>query len=216
MLIIEANSHIADDWHIVGAGDVDGYILGVCAAVGVVDGDGEHSDDRLVGGEEVEVGLADRVVPVDGAVVDIARVGTDGEGILDREDDMGIKGRVKAGPADASIYDEQNNVCIAKDMKKKGVKFQPADKSAGSRKQGWEQIRKLMKGAVPVAEGLPREKKGLFVTANCLQFLITVPSLSRSDKDPDDVNTEAEDHIADETRYRCRAKLRGGVSQEDF
>jgi hypothetical protein len=31
-----------------------------------------------------------------------------------------------------------------------------------------------------------------------------VPVLPRDEKDPDDVDTEAEDHVADEARYRCR------------
>jgi len=140
------------------------------------------------------------------------------DGIVDREDDMGIKGRVKPGPADASIYDVENDVCIATDMKKQGVRFLPADKSPGSRKQGWEQVRKKMKGSVRPSTGEPRELPGLFISARCLQFLETVPSLARSDKDLDDVNTEAEDHIADEVRYRCRGKLRGekDVTQRSF
>jgi hypothetical protein len=42
------------------------------------------------------------------------------------------------------------------------------------------------------------------VLDRCHQFIETVPSLPRDEKDPDDVNTNAEDHIADETRYRVR------------
>lgn len=33
--------------------------------------------------------------------------------------------------------------------------------------------------------------------------------MPRDDKDLDDVNTEAEDHIGDAIRYRVRKKLRG-------
>ncbi|CAN0052047.1 unnamed protein product, partial [Chrysoparadoxa australica] len=32
----------------------------------------------------------------------------------------------------------------------------------------------------------------------------TVPVLPRDEKEPDDINTEAEDHCADETRYKVR------------
>jgi hypothetical protein len=55
--------------------------------------------------------------------------------------------------------------------------------------------------------GKPRELPGLFVMDHCEQFLRTVPSLPRSEKDPDDVDTDAEDHIGDEARYRVRARL---------
>ena len=126
------------------------------------------------------------------------------QGILDREDDLGIAGRVRPGPADTSIFDEENGVSIARDMLSKKVSWEKADKSPGSRKQGWEAIRKMLKGALPPPGGGPREEPGLFVLDRCHQFIETVPSLPRDEKDPDDVNTNAEDHIADETRYRVR------------
>lgn len=131
------------------------------------------------------------------------------QGIIDREEDMGLSGRVKPGPADSSIFDTENGNNVAKDMEAKGVRWQAADKGPGSRKQGWEQIRKMLKGALPPPQGGPREVPGLFVFDRCDQFLETVPTLPRSDKDLDDVDTDAEDHIGDEVRYRVRRKLRG-------
>lgn len=125
-------------------------------------------------------------------------------GIREREDDFGLRGRVYPGPADSSIFDKEDGHCIADDMRKKSVSWLPADKKAGSRKQGWEQIRKRLKGAKRAAPGLPREEPGLFVRSSCEQFLRTVPVLPRSDKDLDDVDTDAEDHIGDDTRYRVR------------
>ena len=44
-----------------------------------------------------------------------------------------------------------------------------------------------------------------FVGDECPQFLRTVLSLPRDEKDMDDVDTDAEDHIGDEVRYRIRA-----------
>ena len=137
------------------------------------------------------------------------------QGILDREEDFGIAGRVRPGPADTSIFDEENGVSIAKDMLTKKVSWEKADKSPGSRKQGWEAIRKMLKGALPPPAGGPREEPGLFVLDRCQQFIETVPSLPRDDKDPDDVNTNAEDHIADEVRYRVR-HLRKKVGSGGF
>lgn len=131
------------------------------------------------------------------------------QGIVDRETDWGIRARTGAGVADASIFDVEDGNSIAKNMEGKGVRWQPADKSAGSRKHGWELMRKMLNGAKPPKLGGVREEAGLFITNNCLQTIETLPVLPRSDNDPDDVDTEAEDHLADAMRYRVRKKIRG-------
>ena len=89
-------------------------------------------------------------------------------------------------------------------MESAGVRWAKADKGPGSRKQGWEQMRKWFKNAIP--QGGHRDEPGMFILERCSQFRRTVPVLPRSDKDPDDVNTESEDHTGDEARYRLRHK----------
>lgn len=122
-------------------------------------------------------------------------------GIREREDAMGLRGRVRPGPADTSIFDDyEPGRSVAGDMKSKGIRWTEADKGPGSRHQGWEQIRTYLQNA---ASG---EGPGLFVLARCAQFMRTVPVLPRSNKDLDDVDSDAEDHIGDETRYRLRFK----------
>jgi hypothetical protein len=63
-----------------------------------------------------------------------------------------------------------------------------------------------------VIQTLPREYPGLFVTTDCGQFLRTVPVLPRDDKNMDDVDTNAEDHVGDETRYIVRAVGKTGAT----
>lgn len=127
------------------------------------------------------------------------------DGILEREEAMGIRARVRPGPADASIFDEQNGKSIAGDMAKRSVHWEVADRSSGSRKQGWQQIRTMLDGAHPPKEhDQRRERSGLFVLDTCDQFLRTFPVASRDDRDLDDIDTEIEDHIPDEVRYRVR------------
>ena len=135
-------------------------------------------------------------------------------GIVEREVRMGLQGRVSPGPADSSIYDAENGNCIATDMERpvrledgrqySGVFWERADKSPGSRKTGWDQLRQALRNARPENPGQPREAPGLFVFRGCDQFRRTMPVLPRDSKDPDDVDTTAEDHIADEVRYRVR------------
>ena len=134
-------------------------------------------------------------------------------GILRRELDWGIHGRVIDGPADASIFSVENGVSIADDMAQRvridgvlydGIYWDPSDKSPGSRKQGWQLLRqRLANGKRRGHE--PREHPGLFIFKEyCPHFLRTIPVLPRDDQDLDDVDTQVEDHIADELRYRLR------------
>lgn len=144
------------------------------------------------------------------------------EGITSRELKWDIYNRCKPGPADGSIWDDVNGVCIARDMAKKrrvngkvrkGVSFVRADKSAGTRKGGWEMMRIAIANAQPNDNGYPREEAGLFVFRNCDQFIRTIPSLPRDTVDMDDVDTHAEDHIADEARYvilSCGNRFKSG------
>jgi hypothetical protein len=144
------------------------------------------------------------------------------KGIIERELDWKLRGRVKPGPADSSIFAAENGVSIGVDMAKSvmvngkrynGIQWNRADKSPGSRKAGWELVRKMFTAA---AAGSPREFPGLFVCRRCDQFIRTMPVLPRDlNKDPDDVDTTAEDHIADEVRYRVRfsgQRTRGGAT----
>lgn len=141
-------------------------------------------------------------------------------GIIERELGWGIHGRVKVGPADSAIFDEASgatantNTSIATEMKKpvfingksySGVVWEPCSKGKGSRKNGWQVVRQRLKDALPTGRG-PREKAGMFVFRENVQWLRTVPSLPRSDKDLDDVDTDVEDHSGDATRYKATKK----------
>jgi hypothetical protein len=151
-------------------------------------------------------------------VPDIAR------GIIEREikwgyrDPQGRWSKVRRGPADTQIFDDvnDNNATIANDfakpvllngVKHKGVYWEPADKGPGSRKQGWEQVRKRLK-ATKRPEGGYREVPGLFICSNNTHWLRCVPVLPRDEKDIDDVDDESEDHNGDETRYMLRFEPR--------
>lgn len=126
------------------------------------------------------------------------------DGIVKHQTDYGFHDRVKAGPADSSIFDETNGDSPAKIQERHKVKWEKADKAPGSRKRGWQ----LLRGRLLASLAERMEEPGLFVFDNCRQFIRTIPVLPRDDKDPDDIDTDAEDHIADETRYRILAVKR--------
>lgn len=149
-------------------------------------------------------------------------------GIVERELAMGIYGRVLPGPADNSIWDTENGNSIAVDMAKsvkvngsiyKGVSWIRSDKSPGSRKSGWEKCRLYLKNALPyqIVNGIKtfilREKPGMYAFNTCKMFIDLFPILPRDEEDMDDVDTDAEDHIGDEVRYKIlglKMGARGG------
>lgn len=139
-------------------------------------------------------------------------------GIIQREIGMGLYGRVQPGPADNSIWDVENGNSIAADMGKPvrvegkkypGVKWTRSNKSPGSRIAGWEKVRRYLSNArrqymklkgkkIPI----PREKPGMFIFNTCTMFIDLFPILPRDEVKQDDVDTDAEDHIGDEVRYK--------------
>lgn len=130
--------------------------------------------------------------------------------ILEKQEFLGLTRRIQPGPADNSIFDASGRSSIASDMERLGIRWQRSDKSPGSRKRGWVLLRQLLKG------GLTRETPGLFVFRECAQFIRTIPTLPRDARDPDDIDTAAEDHVADETRYRILAVSRRSHSGGAF
>lgn len=143
-------------------------------------------------------------------------------GIIVKEIQMGLYGRVRPGPADNSIWDVKDGNSTAATMEKAveingkiypGIVWLRSDKSAGSRKAGWKRIREYLASAVPKPDNpTSRESPAVFVFSTCKYFIDLVPTLPRDEDDMDDVDTESEDHIGDEFRYRVLHEARSGKS----
>ena len=126
--------------------------------------------------------------------------------ILEKERSLGLRGRVKPGPADNSIFDSAGCASIASEMERAGVRWQRSDKTPGSRRRGWVLLRQLLCNA------RTKEAPSLRVFSCCTHFIRTIPVLQRSERDADDIDTTAEDHTADETRYRILANTKRTTS----
>lgn len=139
-----------------------------------------------------------------------------GKGIAEREkkirEAFGITQPIVPGPADSSIFDsEPGKQSIAQGIDKGygRICFIAADKRPGSRKNGLAVVRRMLQAAL--VERM--EEAGLFVFETCTDgFIRTVPVVPRNEHDPDDVDSDAEDHAFDETRYRVTAPKIGAVS----
>jgi hypothetical protein len=86
-------------------------------------------------------------------------------------------------------------------MFRAGVAWRRADNARvarGGAMGGWDQLRARISGD----EAGPQ----LVVFSTCRDFLRTVPVLQHDPARPEDVDTESEDHVADETRYACMSR----------
>ena len=123
-------------------------------------------------------------------------------GILEREkallDSEWIKTKPHAGCADNQIYNvtDKDTDTIAKKMEACGVEWVRSDKSAGSRINGLQLLRDRLRNS------LKHEGISIYFTDNCRGAISTLPVLPRDEKNQEDVDTKAEDHVYDEVRYR--------------
>lgn len=127
--------------------------------------------------------------------VDVAK------GIKERERSM--RCRVHQGPADSAIFAKQNGNCIADDMASEGVLWNAADKGPGSRVNGLEKVRAMLKAA---KQDRP-EEAGMYSFSHCIHFTRTMPVLPRSEVNREDVDSASEDHTYDESRYRANSPV---------
>jgi hypothetical protein len=138
-----------------------------------------------------------------------------GVAMANKEIATGLAERIKAGPADSSIFDltkfrnmytsihsemlnGYNSVYKEHTGRQRGELFHPADKSPGSRIKGLEVMRTLFKNSTKEI----LEDRGLFIFNKCIAFKATVPTIQRDARNMEDVNSEGPDHCYDECRYR--------------
>lgn len=122
-----------------------------------------------------------------------------GEKLRKLEEGWKLHKRVEKGPADNQIFDaDAHGKTIAEAMESHGIKFRRSDKRAGSRVTGWERMRTMLEAS---AEDVP-DRPGIWVfERECPAFLRFIPTAPRDEKKLDDIDTDSEDHVADETRY---------------
>jgi hypothetical protein len=100
---------------------------------------------------------------------------------------------------------ESTALCVAAQHEKAAVPRDVVIRDVDSR----QELRKRLKACLDK----PMESAGMFVFDTCRDFVRTVPVLPRDERNPDDIDDESEDHIADEVRYRVmhrRATIKVG------
>lgn len=126
------------------------------------------------------------------------------QGILARERGQ----KLEYGVADPSIFSNNGGPSIAEMMLIEGCAWFRAD---NARQAGWEQMRKRLSAVDPL----------LYFHESCEAIIRTLPYLQHDEKNNEDIDTDAEDHAADETRYFVMSRpqvkdLKRGLGQIDL
>ena len=107
-----------------------------------------------------------------------------------------LSGKRITGIADPAIWDAETGESIAQTAARHQVYFQPGDHK---RLPGWMQVHYRLSMD---ENGCPM----LYVFKNCRAFIRTMPLLQYDGTNCEDVDTDGEDHVADETRYFCMSR----------
>ena len=116
-----------------------------------------------------------------------------------------LKGKDIKGVADPSIWDQSRGPSIAEMAAKEGIYFTPGD---NARIPGWMQCHYRLQFD---EEGYPR----MYVFDTCKAFIRTIPLLEYDDHKVEDLDTEGEDHVADEWRYMCMSRPIKPIKHEE-
>lgn len=123
-----------------------------------------------------------------------------GEGLRERERDD----EVSYGVMDPAAFAEDGGPSLVERIQKAAdheVIFRRADNKRVAAKGamgGWDAMRARMKGQ----DGRPM----IYCFSTCTDSIRTIPTLQHDKTRPEDLDTDAEDHAADEWRYACMSK----------
>lgn len=111
------------------------------------------------------------------------------------------------GVLDPAAFAQDGGPSIAERMRQgttgsNGCTFRPADNkrvTARGAMGGWDQMRARLDGD---EDGRPM----LYFFETCIHAIRTIPALQHDENRPEDLNSDMEDHAADEVRYACMSR----------
>ena len=110
---------------------------------------------------------------------------------------------IRYGILDASTWAKRGDIgpSIAETMIQQGCKWRPSDRTPRSRISGKLEIHKRLK-----LNDDKKKEPGLRIFSTCRNLIRTLPILPLDDTNPEDINTDVEDHAYDALRYGCMSR----------
>jgi len=124
--------------------------------------------------------------------------------ILDVESDDGT---IRYGVLDSSLWHKRGDTgpSLAEQMIMKGCRWRPSDRSKGSRVSGKNEIHRRLQ-----VDEFTEEPQLVFFST-CTNCIAQIPSLPLDKRNPEDVDTNAEDHLYDAIRYGIMTRPRSSL-----
>jgi hypothetical protein len=124
--------------------------------------------------------------------------------VLEAERNDGV---IRYGVLDSSCWAKRGDTgpSIAETMIMEGCRWRPADRSAGSRVAGKQQLHRRLQ--MDPFTDMPK----MVITSNCVNTIAQLPVLPLDKKNPEDIDTKSVDHIYDAIRYGIMSRPRSNL-----
>jgi len=116
-------------------------------------------------------------------------------------------GTIRYGVLDSSLWHNRGDTgpSLAEQMNMKGCRWRPSDRSRGSRVSGKNEIHRRLQ-----VDEFTEEPRLVFFSS-CTNIIAQLPSIPLDKKNPEDVDTNAEDHLYDALRYGIMTRPRSSI-----
>ena len=116
-------------------------------------------------------------------------------------------GTIRYGVLDSSLWHNRGDTgpSLAEQMNLKGCRWRPSDRSRGSRVSGKNEIHRRLQ-----VDEFTEEPRLVFFST-CSNMIAQLPSIPLDKKNPEDVDTNAEDHLYDALRYGIMTRPRSSI-----
>jgi len=116
-------------------------------------------------------------------------------------------GTIRYGVLDSSLWHKRGDTgpSLAEQMIMKGCRWRPSDRSKGSRVSGKNEVHRRLQ-----VEEFTEEPQLVFFST-CTNCIAQIPSLPLDKRNPEDVDTNSEDHLYDALRYGIMTRPRSSL-----
>ena len=120
-------------------------------------------------------------------------------------------GNIRYGVLDSSLWHKRGDTgpSLAEQMVQRGCRFRPSDRSKGSRVSGKNELHRRLQ-----VDEFTEEPRLVFFN-NCHNLIAQLPALPIDKKNPEDIDTNAEDHLYDALRYGIMSRPRFSIFDYD-
>ena len=116
-------------------------------------------------------------------------------------------GTIRYGVLDSSLWHKRGDTgpSLAEQMNMKGCRWRPSDRSRGSRVAGKNEMHRRLQ-----VDEYTEEPRMVFFST-CTNTIAQLPSIPLDKRNPEDVDTNAEDHLYDALRYGIMTRPRSSI-----